>query len=283
MSGVKVVTDSSCDLPPELASSQDIRVVPLTIRFGPDEFVDRRDLTPAEFWSRCSTSPALPVTAAPSPGAFEEAFRVAIADGAEGIAAVCLSSKLSATIQAAQLGAQAAAGSVPIRVIDSLSVSLGLGLLVLKAAELAVAGKGLDDVAGGVEDLIPRSRLFAALDTLENLRKGGRIGGAQAFIGGMLSVKPIISVVDGQVEPASRQRTRSRALRYLIDRVASDRGAIERLGVVHAQAADVGEFCDQLATATSIPRDQQVVGDVGAVIGTHAGPGAVGVMYTVAG
>src|SRR5206468_4104635 len=131
MAGVRVVTDSSCDLPDDLVAEHGITVVPLSIRFGAEELVDRRDLTSEEFWSRCQTSPVLPETAAPSPGAFEAAFRQARESGADGIVCVNLSSKLSATIQAAAQAAKAVEADVPVRVIDSLSVSLGLGLHVL--------------------------------------------------------------------------------------------------------------------------------------------------------
>ncbi|MHB8670599.1 MAG: DegV family protein [Acidimicrobiales bacterium] len=275
---MKVVTDSSCDLPREVVERLGITVVPLTIRFGSEEFVDGRDLSTQEFWKRCGAASTLPETAAPSPGAFEEAFRAAASDGAEGVVCICLSSKLSATIQSAELASQAVAETVPVRVVDSLTVSLGLGLLAVLGAEVAAAGKGLDDVVGAVNDVIPRLRLIAALDTLDNLRKGGRIGGAQALIGSVLSVKPIIRVADGEVEAESRQRTRSRALRYLVDHVSRD--SVERLAVMHAEAPDVAEFCTQLGEA--LPGvETALVGSVGPVIGSHCGPGATGVAYVV--
>src|SRR2546430_740985 len=144
MPGVRVVTDSSCDLPAGLDDELGITVVPLTIRFGGDELVDRRDLSPAEFWSRCATSALLPETAAPSPGAFEAAFRKAADDGAEGIICINLSGKLSATIEAARNAARAVEDQVPVKVIDSQLVSMALGLVVLAAAEMAAAGKSLD-------------------------------------------------------------------------------------------------------------------------------------------
>jgi DegV family protein with EDD domain len=276
MAGVRVVTDSACDLPPELASELGIRVVPLTIRFGDQEFVDRQDLTPTEFWARCASSPVLPETSAPSAGAFETAFREAAAEGADGVVCVNLSSKLSATIQSARVAAQAVADIVPVRVVDSLSVTMGLGLMAVAAARAAAEGKGLDDVAGAAEDLVARTRIYGALDTLENLKKGGRVGGAQAMIGSMLSIKPIISVVDGVVEPESRQRTRSRSLAYVVEKVRAH-GRVEHLSVLHGHAPDVEEFLDQLGHA--YPRDEIVVAEVGAVIGTHSGPRVMGVAF----
>ena len=274
MPGVRVVTDSSCDLPDDLVAEHNITIVPLTIRFGAEELVDRRDLTPSEFWSKCQTSPVLPETAAPSPGAFEAAFRQAKDAGAEGVVCVSLSSKLSATIQAAAQAAKAVEAEFPVRVVDSLSVSMGLGLHVLRAARMAAEGKGLDDVAGAIVDVAPRTSVYATLDTLENLKKGGRIGGAQAFIGSLLSVKPVIEVRDGEVHAESKQRTRGRAVAYLVDKVRQA-GAIEDLAVVHGQAPDLEEFLDALSSV--VDRDRIVVGNIGAVIGTHAGPRAIGV------
>ena len=278
MPGVRVVTDSACDLPNDLAAELDIDIVPLTIRFGDEEFVDRRDLSPKQFWARCATSPVLPETAAPSAGAFEEAFRAARAAGAEGVVCINLSSKLSATYQAAQVAANALEGELPVRVVDSLSVTMGLGSIALAAARLAAAGKSIDDVAGAAEDLSHRTRVLGTLDTLENLKKGGRIGGAKAMLGSMLSLKPVIWVVDGLVEEESKQRTRSRALRYLVDKVAEQaKQGIEDLAVMHGDAPDLDEFLDMLNE--HFPREDIVIGDIGAVIGTHGGPRVMGVAY----
>jgi DegV family protein with EDD domain len=275
---IRVVTDSACDLPDPLANELGIEIVPLTIRFGDEEFVDRRDLSPSEFWARCAHSPLLPETAAPSPGAFEETYRRLAGEGAEGIVVVSISSDLSATGQAAELAAQAVKDTVPVQVIDSRFVSMGQGLIAVGAARLAAAGKGIDDVAGAATDLIPRTRVFAAIDTLENLKKGGRIGGAQALLGSVLSIKPIIEVKDGKVEPESKQRTRSKALSYLADKVR-EHGRLDELAVLHGSAPDIEEFLD--AITTTYARDEIIVGEVGAVIGAHAGPRAIGVAFTL--
>src|SRR5437660_7161717 len=276
MPGIRVVTDSACDLPAEVVAEHGLTIVPLSIRFGQTELIDGKDLTPQEFWARCAASPVLPETAAPSPGAFEQAFRELAAGGAEGIVFVNLSSRLSATIQAAQAAAKEVAGTVPVQVIDSKMVSLGQGIQVLAAARMAAEGKSMEDVVGTVSDLVGRTRLVATLDTLENLKKGGRIGGAQAFLGSMLSIKPVIQIVDGVVEQESKQRTRGRSLRYLADKVAGA-GAIEHLSVMHAEAPDLNEFLDMLNPV--VARDRILVGNVGAVIGTHAGLGAIGCSY----
>ena len=165
---------------------------------------------------------------------------------------------------------------MPVRVIDSLSVSLGQGLMVLTAARLAEDGTGLDQVAQTVEEMVPRMRVFGVFHTLENLKKGGRIGGAQALLGSMLSIKPVIQVVDGVVEEESKQRTRSRSLRYLADKVATAArsGEIAELGVMHGDASDIDEFVGMLSVA--VPRERMLISWVGPVIGTHAGPGVVG-------
>jgi DegV family protein with EDD domain len=273
---IRIVTDSSCDLPPALEAEHEITIVPLSIRFGADEFVDRRDLTPKEFWARCASSPVLPETAAPSPGAFEEAFRAAGASGADGVVFINLSSDLSATFQAAELAAKSVNADVPVRVVDSRTLTMGLGNLCLSAARVAEAGQGIDEVVAEVERLIPLTRTYAALDTLENLKKGGRIGGAQAMLGSMLSIKPIIDVTGGKVEQEAKQRTRSKSLRYLADKV-KEHGDIRNLAVMHGDAPDVDEMLDLLAPF--YPRDEIVVGDLGAVIGAHGGPRTMGVTF----
>ena len=280
MGQVRVVTDSACDLPQNLVDELAIDIVPLSIRFGTDELVDRRDLTPDQFWSRCQASAVLPETAAPSPGAFQQAFTRAADEGCPGVVCINLSAALSATYQAASAAAEAVAERIPVRVIDSRSVTLGLGLMVVSAARAAAAGKAAEDVAGIVEDLIPRTRVFGALDTLEYLKKGGRIGGAAALLGTMLSIKPIVEVANGVVEGESRQRTRSRALAYLVDKVRQA-GEIEDLGVLTGASADLDAFLDQLGRV--YPRDKIIVGDIGAVIGSHTGPGTIGVTFHVAG
>jgi len=275
---VKVVTDSSCDLPQELADELGIAIVALTVRFGNEEFVDRRDLTAAEFWARCDASATLPETAAPSPGAFEQAFRDASAEGHDGVVAILLSGGLSATLQAAQLAAEAVAGTIAVRTVDSKQVSGALGAMVLNAARWAAAGGKLDEIADAAAAEAGRTRLYATFDTLEYLRKGGRIGRAQALFGSMLSMKPVIELVDGVVEAESRQRTRSRSLRHLADKVR-EAGPVEHVLLLHADAPDHGELLDMLGEL--VPRDSILVTKIGAVIGTHAGPRAMGVAFQI--
>src|ERR1700693_3265811 len=182
MARIRVVTDSACDLTAELTDGRHLAVVPLTTRFGEQEFVDRSGLSPTEFWARCAQSPVLPETAAPSPGAFQEAFEAAAADGCDGVVCVTLSAGVSATFQAARTAADAMADRIPVRVIDSRSLTVGLGLLVIEATDLAAGGAGLDEVAARVESLVPHMIVYGVVDTLEHLEKGGRIGGARALL-----------------------------------------------------------------------------------------------------
>jgi len=278
MARIFVVTDSGCDLPPDAIARHDVSIVPLTIRFGDEEL---SDLTASEFWERCRHTSVLPETAAPAPGAFVAAFRRAAEAGADGVACINLSSRLSATFQSAQAAAKEAS-DIPIRVIDSLNVSLGQGLMVLAAARLAREGKGLDQVAEAVEAIVPRMRVFGVFDTLENLKKGGRIGGAQALLGSMLSIKPVIQVVDGLVEEESKQRTRGRSLHYLADKVAAaaKSGDISQLGVMNGDASDIDNFIGMLSA--TVPRERMLISSIGPVIGTHAGPGVVGCAWASA-
>lgn len=279
---VRIVTDSSCDLPAAIADELGITIVPLTIRFGDEEFVDREELSTAEFWSRCVNTSKLPETAAPAPGQFEMHYRRLAAEGATGIVVVSLSGALSATLQSAQLAARSVQADdsvdLDIRVLDSRSITMGLGTIALAGARLARTGATIDDVEAMAIDLIDRTRVFGALDTLENLKKGGRIGNAKALLATALSIKPIIEVTGGVVEQAGKQRTRSKALAYLVDKVKSYDGAIENLAVLHADCSDVDEFVQMLQPFAP---DEIVVGEIGPVIGTHGGRGTIGVAFQV--
>jgi DegV family protein with EDD domain len=276
MPDIRVVADSACDLPEDIVTELRITIVPLSIRFGTEEF---SDIGVKEFWVKCRQSPVLPETAAPSPGAFADAFRRLAAQGADGVVCINLSSHLSATIQSAEAAAREVADIIPVRVIDSLNVSLGQGLPVMKAAQLAEGGKGLDEVADATLAMTSRVKVFAVLDTLDNLKKGGRIGGAQALVGSMLSIKPVIQITGGVVEQESRQRTRGRSLHYLADKVAEavGTGHVEKLAIMHGDAADIDQFVDMVMP--TIGSHRPILGWVGPVIGAHAGPGVIGVAW----
>ncbi|MCU1346155.1 MAG: hypothetical protein JWL70_2421 [Acidimicrobiia bacterium] len=274
MTGVRIVTDSSCDLPQDLAEELGIEIVPLTIRFGAEEFVDRAQLSVEEFWKRTAASATLPETAAPAPGAFEAAYRGLIEDGATGIVVISLSSGLSATLQSAQLAARSVTG-VPIEVVESRSITMGLGMMCVAAARAGAAGQTTSEVADLARSLVSRTRVWGALDTLDNLKKSGRIGGAKALLASVLSIKPIIQVVEGKVEEGGKQRTRGKALAFLVDQVRSA-GPIDNLAVMHAMCPDVDQL---VASLQSFYSGQIVVGEIGAVIGSHGGAGTIGVVW----
>ena len=276
---VRIVTDSSCDLTDDEVAKHGVEVVPLSIRFGEDEYEDRTELSVDQFYAKLAEASVLPETAAPAPGKFEAAFRRHQQAGADAIVCINLSSELSATMQSAQNAAKAVEGELDVRVVDSRSITSGLGTQVMLAAEAASAGASADDVVALVEDLATRTHVFGALDTLENLKKGGRIGGAQALAGSILSIKPILDISTGKVEEAGKPRTRKKALAVLRDRVA-EAGAIEHLCVYHGFAPDLDEMLDLLDPV--VPRDQVRVGVIGPVIGTHGGPRVMGVTWVEA-
>jgi DegV family protein with EDD domain len=272
---VRIVTDSACDLPQAVADAHGIEIVPLTIRFGGTEFTDRLDLSVDEFWRRSAASAELPETAAPSPGQYEETFRRLAGAGADGVVCIALSGELSATIQSARLAADSVADTIRVEVVDSRSVTMGLGMIVLTAARRAEEGADVDTIVKEAVSLAERTRVWGALDTLENLKKGGRIGGAKALVASVLSIKPIIEVRNGKVEEGGKQRTRARALAFLIDKVR-EQGPVENLAVMHADTDDVDAFIERLRPFAA---GEIVVGDIGPVIGSHSGRGAIGVVF----
>jgi len=273
---IRIVTDSSCDLPEEVLARHRVTVVPLTIRFGDEEFVDREELSGDQFWARLTSGEALPETAAPSVGRFQEAFKRLSSEGADGVVVVCLSSEISATHQSASLAVDGYGGGIPVRVVDSRLVSAALGLVVIEAAEAASAGGSIDEVEAVAVAAAAESNLLATLDTLEFLKRGGRIGTAAAFFGNLLDVKPLIAFADGAVSPAGRVRTRKKAVAAILDRVRGFADEIATLSVIHSDPADLGEFQAALAEIHPGPT---MVARLGPVVGTHAGPGVIGVCY----
>jgi DegV family protein with EDD domain len=274
MPSISVVTDSAGDLPPDLAQARGIRVVPLTIRFGDEELTDQVQLSAKEFWDRVTTGEQLPETAAPSPGAFQQAFLEAADAGADGVICITLSSGVSATYQSARTAAAAVADRVPVSVVDSRTLTMGSGLLALLAADLADQGLDLATITDRIEDAKQRTSVYGVIATLDFLHRGGRIGGAARLVGSMLAIKPVIEVRDGVVEVESKQRTRSRSLDYLVAKVRSST-PLERLAVVHGAAGDVDVVVSQLSDIDDV--DDVLVADLGPVVGTHAGPGTIGV------
>lgn len=273
---VRIVTDSSCDLDAAEVEELGVEVVPLSIRFGTEEFTDRVDLTVEDFYSRMASSAALPETAAPSVGAFEQAYRRQAEAGADAVVCITISSRLSATMQAAENAAQAVADDLPVRVVDSLSVTAGLGTLVRMAAQAAADGVDAPAIIAATEDLAARTRVAGTLDTIENLKKGGRVGGAKALLGSVLSIKPLIQFEDGVVGEAGRSRTRRKALEWVRDRIW-ERPQVENLVVIHSMAPDIDDLLELLAPRYD--RDTIPVTTIGPVVGTHGGPRMLGATW----
>ncbi len=274
---VRIVTDSSCDLTDAEIETHGIDVVPLSISFGEDVHLDRDELSVDDFYRKMAASDELPQTAAPSPGAFAQIFRQRLDEGANAVVCVNLSRGVSATMESAELGAREVEGDV--RIVDSRSVTAGLGVMVMAASRAAADGASADEVVALVEDLRGRTRVYGAIDTLENLKKGGRIGNAQALLGSMLSIKPLIDISSGVVEEAGRQRTRKKSLGWLRDKVAEHTDEIETLSVMHAQATDIDDLLAMLSELTDLSTIR--VGVIGPVVASHGGPGLVGLCFTL--
>jgi DegV family protein with EDD domain len=276
VSGIHIVTDSSCDLTSDDLDQLEVEIVPLSIRFGSEEFTDGLDLTVADFYSRMAQTDELPQTSCPSPGAFEQAFRRASDAGADSVVCLNISGDLSNTLQSAKSASNAVAGQIPVHVVDSRSVSSGLGTLVLEAARVAHGAAVVEAVLERIRSLIPRTSVFAALNTLENLKKGGRIGGAKAMLGSMLSIKPLVDISTGEVQEAGKPRTRKKAMHMLYERMIGA-GSIEHVAVMHGGAPDIDDFLDLIAPR--FPRESLRVGQLGAIIGAHGGAQIIGVSW----
>ena len=276
MARIRVVTDSACDIPEEIARRLDIDIVSLSIRFGDEEFTDRVDLSPEEFWAKCKASKTLPETAAPSPGAFQAAYERAKADGCDGVIVLTLSALLSATNQSAVTGYKEMTDGPPVQVVDTKAVSMAQGLLVIDVAELAATGPDLDQLVAHAESLVAKVGVVAMLDTLEHLIKGGRVGGARALLGQVLSIKPLLELKNGVVAEAGRQRTRSKAL-VAIAEVAKSHAPLKRLALVHGASSEVAAL--EALVAGVATENAIIVTDMGPVVGTHGGPGIIGLCW----
>ena len=276
MSRVAVVTDSASDLDPARAASLGITVIPLIVSFGKDAYSAGVDLTTDAFWTRMTAPDApFPTTAACSPGDFQVAYQRAFDDGAEAIVSIHVAGTLSGTIKAAEVGA-AMFKEREIHIVDSMSASMGEGVLAELAVQMAAEGVAAAEIAQVVTRRREDIGVYLALETLEYLKRGGRISGAQAAIGTLLSVKPIIEIKDGRVETAERVRTRGKAREKLVELLAVR--PIERLSVLHTTDADVEAFAEQLIPKIpgGIDRSKVTIDLVGPSVGPHLGPGCVG-------
>lgn len=276
MGHVAIVTDSAADLTPEMARAAGITVVPLIVTFGTESFRAGVDLTTEAFWERLLAPGApFPTTAAAAPGAFQEAYEAAFAQGAGAVVSIHVGAKLSGTIKSAQIARDLLPGR-EIHLVDSRVASMGVGLLALLAAEMARAGAPAAEIVRTVEARIEDLVLYVAIDTLEYLRRGGRLGATQAALGTLLAIKPIITVREGAVATADRVRTRSQARRRVLE-LLTVRPA-ERVAVLYTPPADPLPFRDELVARLPSGVDPSAVSihPVGASVGPHLGPGCLG-------
>jgi len=284
MGRVAIFTDSASDLDPADAAAAGITIVPLIVNFGSDSFKSGVDMSTQEFWDRMTAPDApFPTTAASSPGDFRDAYEEAFAGGAEAIVSIHVASTLSGTIKSAQI-AKDMLPNREIHIVDSLSASMSESMLARIGVAMAERGVAAAEIAESLRARVPDLRVYVALETLEYLKKGGRISGARAAIGTLLSVKPIITVDQGVVDTADRVRTRAKARERLIELICAR--PIERIEILHTLTPDVEAFRDEVIDRAigSIDRSTVTIGLVGPSVGPHLGPGCLGaaVLYEAA-
>lgn len=273
---VRVLVDSTADIPPERARELGIEVVPLIVLFGEESFRDGIDLDTEAFYSRLSGSSVTPSTSTPSPAEFEERYQKLVDEGATGILALHIAAPLSGSMQSSTLAAQAIQErtGIPIKVLDSGSVSGGFGLVAVMVAREAQSGASLDQLAAHAESLFRRTHIFAAVENLEYLRRGGRIGRAQQMLGTLLNMKPLLAVREGQVLPLERVRTHNKAIER-IGQLVAELGPLEAVAVVGSDQKIRDEFAKVVQSFWNGPIEYFTLGPV---VGTHAGPGAGGLV-----
>jgi DegV family protein with EDD domain len=277
MRQVRIVTDSTCDLPLAMCAELGISVVPLTLHFGDSVYRDQYDLDTDQFLKLLAKSPDLPKTTQPAPAQFEETFLRLGADGSS-IVSIHLSSKLSGTMHSAEIARDAVRARCMVEVVDSRSATLGLGLIVLAAARMANSGASAHDIASHVRRLASNVHILFFVETLEYLQRGGRIGRARALLGSLLNIRPVLKLEDGEVHPVEKVRTRSKGIDRLVEFVELF-PELENLAIVHSNAfADVETLLRRLEPIYS--RDRITVSQYGPVIATHAGPGGLGVVVS---
>jgi len=271
---VKIVTDSSCDLPAEIVQEMGITVVPLYVRFGEEVYREQVDISLDEFYQKLEHGPIHPVTIQPSPQDFATAYQK-LTQEADGIASIHISSKLSGTCNSALQGKKLLEKDFPIEVVDSQIITVGLGLICIAAAKMAKAGESLASVVEEVKQMIPNIRLLALLDTLKYLQKGGRIGKAKALLGSILNVKPMITLKEGEVVPAGQTRSRSKGIERLFSFVESTSN-IEDLAIAYNTTPDEAQALAERLGSILTKEAVRVV-RLGTTLGVHMGPGGLAV------
>jgi len=276
MTKIAILTDSTANLPVEWVEKNNVRVIPLKIHWGNDTFLDGVDLTPNEFYTRLSHSKTLPTTSQPSIQDFLQAFE-SLANQADGIVVPLISSGISGTVASA-LAAVREFFRVPVEIVDTRVTSAGQGLVVMAAARAAAQGKSLQEVRQAADEVVQRMHLFFAVDTLEYLHRGGRIGGASRYLGTVLNIKPILYFdLDGKLDALERARTKGKALQRLTA-LAEEKanGHPLHLSVIHANAPEIAqEFREQITHRLHC--EEVFTMELSPVIGVHVGPGTIGV------
>jgi len=275
MPPVKIVVDSTADLPPAVAADLDITVVPVLLRFGDQTFREGVDISRSEFFARLQTDPHFPSTAAPAPGVFEEAYR-RLAAHTDTVVSIHLSPQYSAIFSAACLGAQAVAEGLRVVPVDSGQISLGMGMMATVTAEAARDGASLEELLGLVDDLRRRIHLFAIINDLDNLRRSGRVNQLVARLGNLLRIKPILHVHQGEVLLQERVRSWGRAQQRLIE-ITRSMAPFERVTLAHIQRLEAAQALGQ-ALGDLLPPHASTL-EAGVTIGIHVGVGAVGIAF----
>lgn len=272
---IKVVTDSTSDLPADVAESLGIEVVPLNIHFGSDVYKDRVNLMPDAFYDKLINGDVLPTTSQPSVGEFIDVYE-RLGSDADGIVSVHISEKLSGTMNSARLASQQANADCPIEVVDTFQVSMGVGICAMEAAEVANSGGNMNQVILAARNAVTRSQCFFMLETLEFLQKGGRIGKAQALIGNLLKIRPMLILQEGEVHPLGRERTRRKGIAKLVDTV-EELAPISGLAVMYSTGPDEAQTLAQNVSKFMIEGREPMMLQIGPVIGTYAGPDTLGI------
>jgi len=272
---IKVVTDSTSDLPADVAESLGIEVVPLNIHFGSDVYKDRVNLMPDTFYDKLINGDILPTTSQPSVGEFIDVYE-RLGSDADGIVSVHISEKLSGTMNSARLASQQANADCPIEVVDTFQVSMGVGICAMEAAEVANSGGNMNQVILAARNAVTRSQCFFMLETLEFLQKGGRIGKAQALIGNLLKIRPMLMLQEGEVHPLGRERTRRKGISKLVDTV-EELAPISGLAVMYSTGPDEAQTLAQNVSKFMIEGREPMMLQIGPVIGTYAGPDTLGI------
>ena len=274
---IKIVIDSTADMPSALVQEYGITVVPLNVHFGTEVFRDSIEISPDEFYKRLASSPKLPTTSQPTVGDFLEVYQE-LSNTTDEIVTIHVSDKLSGTLNSANQAKGQYTGKARIEIVDSEHVSMGLGMVAIAASKAAQGGASIEDVVKEAKQTISKVQFVGLVDTLEYLEKGGRIGKAQALVGSILRLKPLLTVKNGEVHPLEKIRTRSKGIDRLCD-IVKEHAPLESLAVVYTTTPDdAAQLADRLRPL--VPSGDIPISQVGPVVGTHAGPGVLGISLT---